>query len=217
MNSIFIPDSVTNIGEGAFSYCLGLTEILVDENNTYFTSDNGVLFNKNKTELYTYPAGKSEKEYTIPDSVTSILEDAFLFCSNLTSITIPDSVTSIYYTTFVGFTGTIYGYANSAAQTYAEENGYKFESLGAAPEKPKTGSGDIDGSGAVDASDASMVLADYATVATGGASTLSEAQRLAADVNGDNAVDYSDASTILAYYAYTATGGTDSLAEFMKK
>ncbi len=81
--------------------------------------------------------------------------------------------------------------------------------------EPEYTLGDVDSSGAVDASDASLVLADYATVATGGASTLSGLQRLAGDVNKDEAVDSSDASTILAYYAYTATGGTDSLEDFM--
>ncbi len=75
--------------------------------------------------------------------------------------------------------------------------------------------GDVDGSGAVDASDASMVLATYAMLATGQNVTLSAEQLDWADVNRDGAVDASDASVILAYYAYSATGGTKTLIEYM--
>ncbi len=75
--------------------------------------------------------------------------------------------------------------------------------------------GDVDASGSVDASDASMVLTDYAKIATGNNASLSAEQLDWADVNRDGAVDASDASVILAYYAYTATGGTMKLIEYL--
>ena len=94
LTSITIPDSVTSIGDEVFGDCEKLTQINVDKANTVYSSVNGVLFNKNKTELIRYPAGKADTSYSIPDSVTSIGIGAFN-CSSLTSITIPNSVTSI--------------------------------------------------------------------------------------------------------------------------
>ena len=52
------------------------------------------MFDKNKTVLIHFPAGKGG-HYTIPDGVTSIGDHAFIKCISLTSVTIPDSVTSI--------------------------------------------------------------------------------------------------------------------------
>ena len=89
-----IPDSVTAIGYAAFSKCVSLKSIDVGEGNTEYSSVDGVLFDKNKTVLIHFPAGKGG-HYTIPDGVTSIGDHAFIQCARLTSVTIPDSVTSI--------------------------------------------------------------------------------------------------------------------------
>ncbi len=100
LTSITIPESVTSIGIGAFAWSIALESIIVDENNEYYTSYNGVLFNKDKTELICYPAGSKETSYVVPDGVTSIVMAAFGMCQNLESVVIADSVTSIDESTF---------------------------------------------------------------------------------------------------------------------
>ena len=94
LTSITLGKSVANIEGGAFSGCTSLTSITVNSNINYYSED-GILFNKAKTELICYPAGKTDSSYTVPDSIESIGESAFEFCESLTDITIPDSVTSI--------------------------------------------------------------------------------------------------------------------------
>ena len=86
LSSVTIPDSVTSIGSYAFRGCTSLTAINVAEGNTAYVSENGVLFNKSKTSLIQYPAGKTDSAYTIPDSVTSIGYYAFLSADSLKSI-----------------------------------------------------------------------------------------------------------------------------------
>ena len=104
LTNITIPSSVTSIGDYAFSGCKSLTTIDVEVGNNNYTSVDGVLFNKDKTELICYPARKTDKSYNILDSVTSIGDWAFIGCTSLTSITIPNGVTSIGDYAFYGCT-----------------------------------------------------------------------------------------------------------------
>ena len=95
LTNITIPNSVTSIGDRAFYNCSSLTSINVSENNKNYCSVDGVLFNKDKTELIQYPRKKEGTNYKIPNSVTSIGDYTFSKCGSLTSITIPEGVTSI--------------------------------------------------------------------------------------------------------------------------
>jgi len=105
LTSMTIPASVTSIGNSAFAECTGLTVITVDNNNQYYASEGGILYNREKTEFISVPLGITN--VTIPASITSIGNDAFYDCTSLISITIPNSVTSIGQSAFSGCTSII--------------------------------------------------------------------------------------------------------------
>ncbi len=116
-NQFEIPSSIEEIGEGAFqgcdsisiieidgdvligtdayNSCSSLSEIIISDSNTKFSSENGVLFNKDKTKLIFYPPNKSDTSYVIPSTVKELSENAFDNCKRLNSITIPNSVTNV--------------------------------------------------------------------------------------------------------------------------
>lgn len=102
LTSIAIPASVSKIGYAAFFTCGGL--ITVESGNQNFSSLDGILFNKNQTELITCPISKTG-DYTIPNTVYSISYNAFCNCNFLTSITIPKSVNIVKDWAFGNCTG----------------------------------------------------------------------------------------------------------------
>ncbi len=99
LTDITIPFGVTYIGGEAFNGCKSLN-IYVDEKNEYFSSLDGVLFNKDKTEIITYAKDKINSEYVIPYGVTSIEQYAFYYCTDLTNVKIPNTVKSIERSAF---------------------------------------------------------------------------------------------------------------------
>lgn len=88
IKSIHIPQSIQRIGLHAFVNTTRLTDITSDENNTQFSSADGVLFNKDKSTLLAYPAGRTDDRYDIPASVKTIGEDAFSNAANLKYVNI---------------------------------------------------------------------------------------------------------------------------------
>lgn len=132
----------------AFEKCKNLTEINIDDDNPQYSSEDGMLYNKDKTQLIRCPIAK--KSVTIPDSVTEIESAAFRNCSSLTEIEIPKGVTAVRQeafgdcsklrkvkiaesvkdiglAVFINCNLTIYGEENSSAQTYANENKIAFK------------------------------------------------------------------------------------------
>lgn len=113
LDSIFIPAKVridgkiydvTSIDEYAFEHCGNLTIFNVSSNNSNYSIVDGVLFNKNKTEIVYVPRG-IKGTFSIPSSVTSIGNEAFLGRHGLTSISIPEGVISIGTWAFASCSG----------------------------------------------------------------------------------------------------------------
>jgi uncharacterized protein YjdB len=94
LTSITIPNSVTSMGKKVFESCVNLISISVGPGNNFFSSENGILYNKSKSTLILCPEGKTG-EVNILASVTSIGDNAFEMCNKITIVTIPYGVTSI--------------------------------------------------------------------------------------------------------------------------
>ena len=99
--SVHLPSSVNRIEDNAFAGCDSMTEFAVDEGNAWYSSSDGILYNKAGTELIKYPDGK-EVPPSIPAIVTRIGNWAFAWCKKLTEVTIPLNVTSIGESAFYG-------------------------------------------------------------------------------------------------------------------
>ena len=115
LQKISIPKTVKTIGELAFAKCTVLSQINVDSANTVYSSSDGVLFNKNKTQLICHPAGKSG-DYTVPSTVTEIWPAAFAYSAGLTSVVMPRGLTNIGEAAFMLCTiVTLYDFRNHAS------------------------------------------------------------------------------------------------------
>lgn len=93
LSNITLSNSVRSINDWAFEDCHSLKEISVASDNPFFTSHEGILYDKDKTTLIWCPQGRTGK-ITIPSSVTSI-KHTFEGCTNLTDIFV-DSANPVY-------------------------------------------------------------------------------------------------------------------------
>ena len=94
LTEITLPKKLINIGENAFCFCKALKEIKVEAGNTTFTSIDGVLFNKEKTTLLTFPFANTAN-YQVPVGTTKIAPSAFSECNKLASIQFPNTLIEI--------------------------------------------------------------------------------------------------------------------------
>ena len=101
LQQVDIPKNVKSIGVGSFVECTSLKSVHVDGANAYFSSDEeGVLYNRNKTELIYFPAGNARSTYTVPASVKTISSCAFNSNENLKSLDIMSGTQKIEWGVF---------------------------------------------------------------------------------------------------------------------
>ena len=94
VKSITLPDTVNILDESNdfFNVCFNLEAFYVSENNEYFSTQDGVLFNKDKSKLICYPKAKQDTKYTIPNGVKTLASSSFNNCVNLKELTISNSM-----------------------------------------------------------------------------------------------------------------------------
>lgn len=190
-----VPDGVAVISDYAIMGCSSLENVVIPDSVT----DIGV-------QAFYYC--ENLKDVTVPESVAVIGDRAFGKCPSLSSIAILNPVCEIFdgYNDGETFSENtvIYGYEGSTAQAYAEKYGREFAVIG---ENAAVLTGDADGNGTVDLSDAVQVLSIYAQNASGLNSAIyGSSIDNAADVNSDGRIDLDDAVSILTYYSRKAAG-----------
>lgn len=217
LETLVIPDSVTEIGDASFARCYALTKAVVPGSVSVigpraFDFDvelNDLTLGEGITEIGegAFAACLKLSEVTLPQSLTKIDNTAFLGCGALNEITIPKSVTyiginALGYTE--GYNGLskkdsfiIRGYKDTAAEQYALDNGFTFIDLenGDIPE-PGVTIGDVTGDGKVDITDATVIQKAVAELIE-----LTDEQKKAADTNADGKIDITDATMIQKFVA----------------
>jgi hypothetical protein len=160
LTKVSLGSHVSTIGNLAFFQCAKLSTISVAEENSTFSSLDGMLTNKDQTQIVIYPAGKSEVEVFLPQGITAIGDYAFHDNEWMNELTLPDTLISIGHYAFYGthnlievtipyqvkqigenaFNGntiyTIFGYSGSVAHGYATDKNIRFVSLGESPVEP---------------------------------------------------------------------------------
>ncbi|MEE1064729.1 MAG: leucine-rich repeat domain-containing protein, partial [Acutalibacteraceae bacterium] len=103
LTGINLPKNLISIGDAAFENCYSIEYFSVHPENTYFSSDEkGVLYNKNKSVLYQYPAGSTEIEFNIPLSVVIIKRGAFAYSENLRHVVLHNNIIEMETNVFQG-------------------------------------------------------------------------------------------------------------------
>lgn len=179
LKSVNIPSTLDKIGFASFMGCTSLTDINISSNISVI---NEQVF-QNCTSL---------TEFTVPNSVGAISDFSFAGCTSLEKVVIPKTVKNISAKAFLNCDKlTIYGYTNSYAQTYAEENGINFVAL-----DKKTLYGDVNFDGKIDVNDVTLLQRYIA-----GESVLTDDSVNVADFNKDGIIDVLDATAIQTFIA----------------
>ncbi|BCJ99893.1 leucine-rich repeat protein [Anaerocolumna chitinilytica] len=134
LESIIIPSTLTKITSNGFGYTYGLNylkTITVAEGNTSYKVVNGCLFNKNMTVLIQYPAASESESYVIPDTVTTIKNNAFIHTENLKTVTIGAGVERDQLKSIMGQLRNINAFKVSPFnKAYCSKDGVLFDKAG---------------------------------------------------------------------------------------
>jgi len=95
LKTVEIPACVTFVGERVFAYCSALESISIDSSNQYYTTVDGVLYDKKMETLMQFPAASKITDFTVPSTVKTVNVNSFTNLKNLASLTFPDNVTTI--------------------------------------------------------------------------------------------------------------------------
>ena len=169
ISSISIPAATTSIASDTFQQAKNLTSINIAGGSSAYSSSDGCVYNASGSRLLIVPEGKTG--VTISAGTTTIGSGAFRDCTNIASLSLPNSVTTIESNAFSGSgigtitipaattsiatqsgwtPSSIYGYANSQAETYAMDNGIPFFVIGGSGDDDENGNTDPGNGGAVD-------------------------------------------------------------------
>ena len=177
--------SIEDIGEEAFADCTEMQSL--SDGSLLRIIGTGAF--RNCTKL---------RSVVLSSSVAEVGQEAFAGCTALETATVYSAVTVFGTNVFPNQPELLlFGYGQTTAEQYAEENGLKFSSLG---EIMRRKPGDISGDGAITLDDAQLVLKIYTERLAGRAYSLPDALEIAADVDEDGELTVTDAQYILRFY-----------------
>ncbi len=130
LEKILIPKNVTSIECNPFFRCSALTKIEVAAENQVFSSFDGILYDKDMTTLISYPEGKIDETYQVPDTVIKLNSECFgYFPRKLNTVIIPETVTEFPDEDMFIYPAMIklVVQKNSVAEVYAKEHDMSYE------------------------------------------------------------------------------------------
>ena len=89
VKKVILPKTIRSAPSLAFNYNSGIEEIIVDEENPYYTTVNGVMYTKDMKCLTAYPSAKPDSVFIVPEGPQSVVMSAFTLLRNLKDITMP--------------------------------------------------------------------------------------------------------------------------------
>lgn len=125
LQQITFSNNLQSVDATSFLNCSQLQEFIVDADNAYLESKDGVLYTKGLQTLVRYPQGKNIAEYTLLDSVQNIGAYAFYGCTGLSLLHVAANVLAIENNAFENCTNlqTVYNYSNLTIESGASTNG----------------------------------------------------------------------------------------------